>query len=137
MEVATLTIGFIGALGIGSGIWSIIQYTHRYHLERRKVLFERKLEAFASLTEAILGLASHGKDQRTLFDNLAISAKARLLITDKDLDTKIHNFFVDLDELYEVEERYGYFDQTKYQTIQDLGASILKHLSKDLYRTLS
>jgi len=97
-------LALIGAVGIGTGIWGFIDRITQYRLEKRKIVFNEKLKAFTILVKDILGFSLYYTGrlhelEKTVFDNLANSSKARLLILDKKIDKKIHSFFIDLDLL--------------------------------------
>lgn len=131
MEVA---LYIFSGLGIGAGLWTIIDRIVGYRLERKKILFDKKYIAFAELSEYIFGLTAHKKPAPNLFESLAASAKARLLISDMELDRRINNFFVDLDALSDEKDHTK--GQKIFNELQKEGGEIVKKLKRDLESTL-
>ncbi|MDP2921764.1 MAG: hypothetical protein Q8O12_05320 [Candidatus Omnitrophota bacterium] len=133
-----MTLQMIGAFGLGSGIWAIIEKVVQYKLDKKKFLFKEKIEAFDQLTRNIIGFSLHNKLSITVFENFANSARARLMINDKKLDRKISQFFVDLDLLTvatsdstKVKELDG-----KWEKLQKESLEILDDLKENLNNTL-
>ncbi len=133
-----ITLQMIGALGLGSGIWAIVEKIMQYKLDKKKFLFKEKLEAFDSLTKNIIGFSLHKKLPITVFENFANSSRARLMINDKKLDRKIEQFFIDLDLLTVATkdpEREKELDE-KWRRLQEESLEILDALKENLNNTL-
>lgn len=136
MEKFSIFLAIVGAFGIGSGAWNIADRYLSYKLERKKILFEKKFKAYAELSECILGFALHEKGEaRNVFQNLAASANARLLTSDKKLDEKICIFFVKLDE-FVVGKEESASNEADYMQLQKDGQKIIEELNKDLKNTI-
>lgn len=134
MDNISIILSIFGALGIGAGVWNIIERMINYKLEKKKILFEKKFQAFSELSENILGLAIH-KEDRIInpFENQAASAKARLLISDKNLNNKIYKFFVTLDD-FVTGKKEGDKD---FAQLQKEGIELVNDLNKDLKNTIN
>jgi len=138
-----IIIALIGTLGIGSGLWSVIDRMMQYNLNRKSLIYKEKLEAFTLLSENILGTGIQKDKSRNVFDTLAVSARARLLIHNKELDNKIHNFFIELDRIADIAEEAECFQDQNSNNIgnawvenQELGREILNELKEDLSKVL-
>lgn len=129
----------VGVLGIGSGIWVIIEKITQYKLDKKKFLFKEKLEAFDLLAKNIVGFSLHKKLPITVFDNFANSARARLMINDRKLDRKIHQFFITLDLLINNETKEDREDNEldkKWKQLQEEALEIIDSLKNDLNNTI-
>lgn len=127
-------ISIVGGLGIGTGIWSLIERIFNYKLEKNKIIFEKKFQAFSELSENILGMGLQDKIEKNVFETLSLSTKARLLIEDKKLNSKIHNYFINLDGFASLPKEKR-SDKSFYK-IQKEGREIFIELSENLKNTL-
>lgn len=137
-------IQLVGVSGFGVGIWAIIDKWIQNNLDKKKFLYKEKLEAFSLLSKNIIGFGLYGKFSKDVFNNFADSAKARLLIKNKELDKKIHNFFVKLDlkinsiekEIKNKNNENENENDKKWSYLQKESLEILDALKKDLDNTL-
>ena len=128
----------IGILGIGAWIKILIDHRYKYNLDKKRFLFEKKLDAFDLLAKNIMGFSLHEKLPRTVFENFAVSTRARLLIRNKELDRKIKQFFIDLDlsmAATKNSENDKELDE-KWERLQEESLDILDALKEDLNNTL-
>ena len=135
MNTWNIIMGMIGTLGVGSLITSIITGKMNYALDKKKILFDRKLEAFARLSENILGLGLQEREESlNVFQNRAISANAIMLISNKKLVRDINNFFIELDNVAFNEDTKN--KDERFIKLQEEGNRIVNELRKDLDKTL-
>lgn len=128
---------FIGAFGIGTGTWGIIDKIIQYNFDKKKFLFKEKLEAFDSLAKNIIGFSLYKKLPTNVFEDYAESARARLFISDKELDRNIKQFFTDLDLLKNpLKNDDKLILDKKWKKLQEEAVDILDALKKDLNNTL-
>ncbi len=116
-------IGFIGAIGVGAVITKVLDIFWLQKImeesEKRKWLRDNQLRAFSELAKEILSLRLSEDDFD--FDNpykfYSIAAEPMLLIEDSEIKSRINNFIVNLNEIFEIHKAGEGKSDSKYNKI--------------------
>ena len=116
-------IGIIGAMGIGAIIVKLLDIFWLQKImeksEKRKWLRDNQLRSFSKLARETLSLRL-GEDAFN-FDNpykfYGIAAESMLLIEDSEIKSRINNFIVRLNEIFEIHKAGEEIPDSKYNKI--------------------
>jgi|SRR3989344_2657204 len=147
MDWLTITASILGGIGIGTIFTTFLDKLLEANLERQKILYDKKFEAYSNFVEYILGFNA-AKNSLRRFEAYALSTKTRMLLQNDVLDNKIRTYIHEwhslesrMDEMREEKDKKKKDELDKncekeFTRLKEEGREIVGSLRKDLKSTL-
>jgi hypothetical protein len=128
-------LSIFGALGIGAWIGSVIDRAVEHRLEKKKIIYDKKFEAYTEFAKFSLGFNLSDDEPKNVFSAMASTAKVNLLLPKQDQVERIQTFVIDLDAFYDLTEDTPAY-VSEYERLQAESKEIVDMLKSDLDASL-